>query len=119
MKICKGFILSENGIDRENFANVQTTSVKLDNTEIAEKVEKFVLQNFREIRRSEMFLEMPLDYQTKILDSSDLKIDKETDVLETALEIIKRDPDSQSELLGCVRLENLDHKELTGMAMDF
>ncbi len=86
MKVCEDFVLSGRGIDRDNFANLQTISAKLGRAAIAARAEKFVLQNFRNIRHSETFLEMPLDYQKKILDSSDLKIDKETDVLETALE---------------------------------
>ncbi len=102
--------------------NLQTISAKLDHTEIVAGVEKFVLQNFRKIRHSEAFLEMPLDYQMKILDSSDLKVDKETNVLETAMEISKRNPKSQlqlNQLLSCIWLETLENDELTEITLDY
>ncbi len=86
-----------------------------------ETVDRFVEKNFLKIRNSRQFHGLSSSYLKQILESSFLKVRKESDVLESVLKWVAEDEERQKELpklMGTVRLDHLEKEELWHIAED-
>ncbi len=110
-------------MDHCNFADLHSISAALGKSEIVANVEKFILENFKEIRYSENLLNLPFTYLRHILSSSHLKVKTENEVLEAVLELCKKMNAADEwgmidRLLSCIRLEQLESGEVMEAAFE-
>ncbi len=103
------FVLNGDGISIENAA------ILLNIPEMGQ----FILKNFLQIRYSAPFRSLPVDYLREILSSPKLAVNRESDILEMITQWLTDEPQRISEpleLLQCVRLRQLDNRELLEMS---
>ncbi len=120
--IAEEFFVNESDlINVENFADVQEIATKMNRTRLTEKIVCFLQKHFQSVRNSREFLNLPSDCLKRILQSSFLKVTKESEVVETVLKWVEADEERESELpklMECVRLDHLEKKELWHIAKD-
>ncbi len=121
MELCDDFVCNKDGIDGRNVADLRSMAIALEIPTIEAKVEEVLLKNFLEIRHSEQFRRLPIDYLQGILSSRCLVVNKESDVLETIIEWAKEEPERKSELqtlMKCIRLGQLEDRQLLEITSD-
>ncbi len=121
LKECEGFIEKENLINSGNFAEMWRVADQIGNQRICGKVEKFVLDEFVQIRQSTGFRSLPMDYLKKILANPRLKVNRESEVLDTIVQWIRDEPEKRSELvrlMEVIRLDQLESQKLKELARD-
>ncbi len=120
--IAEKFVVNEsNAVTSENFADLWEVARKLDRTLLSKAVGRFLERNFSTIRSSQKFLSLPSNYLKQILESSFLKVRKESEVLETVVKWVTQDEERETELpkmMECVRLDQLEKEELWQIAME-
>ncbi len=84
-------------------------------------MDQFIYLEFLQLSHSQTFRRLPLRHLKTILGSSELNLDREGQVLDTVVQLIKDEPEKRSELvqlMECVRLDDLENKELKALAMN-
>ncbi len=121
MENCRNFVLKGDGISPGNFGDLRNAAISLNIPEMEQKVKQFIWKNFLQIRYSAPFRSLPLDYLRQILSSPKLAVNRESNVLGVITRWLRDEPQRRSELLKllqCVRLRQLDNRELVEMSKD-
>ncbi len=121
LRECEAFIEKENVIDSGNFAEMWRVADQIGNQRIVKKVEQFVLDEFLKIRHSTGFRSLPVDHLKRILANPHLKVNRESEVLDTIVQWIRDEPEKRSELIQLmevVRLDQLESDKFKELAMD-
>ncbi len=114
--LCEQYIL-----ENFAFADLRRVGEMLHRAKMVEKADALVLKNFPQIRKSEAFLGLSLECLKEVLSSSELKVKKEEEVLESVLKWVERNGARGSELkqlLSCVRMSQLETGGLSEGAME-
>ncbi len=118
--LCEEHILENFGVE-ESFADLRRVGERLNRVKMIEKADAYILKNFLQIRDSDEFIGLSLECLKKVLSSSELKVKKEEEVLESILKWTEkngsREPELK-ELLRCVRVNQLESGGLCNVAME-
>ncbi len=119
--MCTNFVEEVNVVDAGNFAQMLTMAIQMERPQIADKFVQFILDEFAQIRHCPEFRSLPMDYLKKILASPRLKVNEESEVVDTIIQWIKDEPEKRSELIQLigevVRLDQLESKNLMELVM--
>ncbi len=105
----------------ENFSDVRRAGERLNRKKMIEEADAFILKNFLQICELEEFLVLSFECLKNVLSSSDLKVKKEEEVLEAVVKWAEKNAGRECELkqlLGCVRMDQLERGGLSDVAME-